>query len=265
MIAHMGENETNRWLYHGSGTRWLILVGGIPILFLATGTIWSGTRFLVNFLNFGAQILLFLCLLPFIPCLLFTIPFCRALKETVPSQNPQEDATEDVEPSVATSLLDLCQRLGLWIFIWLIAGLAVFLIGYINSAGIRYYQEPLGLWHRLGHGVRMVGLFFAPTLYLFTAGLYLAPRALTTRPLVFGTHMYGFGVYAVTATVMGFLVFSMCPFLDFRIPSGYNPGFINPDPVILYTTFIGIIAAVFGIYSSWSKRRLGGPFFQKKS
>ncbi len=207
---------------------------------------WAGAQMLNELFEIGFQVVLLLCLPPFVPCLLFSVPFCAALTKHLSLQRQQADASDNGVRSDETDHVSLSRRLRVWIAIWCIAAVILFVVAYVNSAGIRYHQKPLETSLRLGRGALHVGFFCAPTLYMFAAGFLLARHSIGMRSLVLRTHLCGFAVYALTATAVGISLSTHLGFLKFKLPSGYNPGFmIEPAPIILYTSAIGLLFTAF--------------------
>lgn len=202
---------------------------------------------IMDFFEVGFQVVLFLCLPPFVPCLLFSVPVCATLTRNLSLQRQQGDAIDDDVRSVETDHVSLYGRLRVWMAVWCISAVILFLVGYVNSAGIRYYQKPLETWHRLGHGTLMLGWFYAPTLYMLAVSFLLARHSIGMRSLVLRTHLYGFAVYALTAAAVEISISTFLGFLTFKLPSGYNPGFIEPAPIILYSSAMGLLFTAYSI------------------
>ncbi|MBA7686280.1 hypothetical protein ES703_94723 [subsurface metagenome] len=181
---------------------------------------------------FTTLFFLFLCIIWFVPCLLFTVPVVLALRKAA---SRSRDAASP-PPSA------LWRRLWPWGVFWVVAAVSLFVIGYIGSGGITYYRKPLGPLYRMGHGAMYVCFFFGPIPFLLAKAICWIHESKRAVWDVAFTHLVGCFSYAIVGTLVAVCVYvGPLRFLHFTIPSGYNPGFPDPEPVIFYTPMLGLM------------------------
>jgi hypothetical protein len=165
---------------------------------------------------------------------------------------PAALALRDTDPSDDRSTLN---RLLAALMIWAILAIGLFRFGYVESAGIRPYGEPLSLGYRICHGLVALCWFLGPALFQWAMAVRIRPQQVSLGYRIARVHFGGLAIFSVAVCVIGGSIYNGGPLHAawFTIPSGYNIGYIEPHAILFYTTGVGLL--MFVATCIWSKRR----------